>query len=337
MRPKFSFSLFGSSLTIAVILLLSYNWYWSEIEGWKAGYDDNAEMWSYWRGQIEYLSSDDIVIIGSSRSHFNNNLDIWDSVTGKRPVMLSTAGGSPLPVIEDIVNNSKFRGTLIVGIAPGLFFTRPESPGATFIKKDRVDYYHKQTYAQKFNHWVYGFIDPHFSHLDPDLSLQSLINRIPLNVRDSIPPPLIWPQMVTMDKYRSVRMTIRMENDTAYQRRQTNIWDFFGYKNHYRDSIDVIYNQYLPMFDKFKKEGGRFVFISGPESGNYKLHAPTNWPRDQYWDRLINESGGIGFHYEDFPETKNMDPPEWSHLNRKQADIYTLRLLRFLSEHQILN
>lgn len=43
-------------------------------------------MWADWRAKVDDLSSDDVLILGSSRGHFDLNIHLWDSITGNRPV-----------------------------------------------------------------------------------------------------------------------------------------------------------------------------------------------------------------------------------------------------------
>jgi hypothetical protein len=336
MESKLTLRIFIPSILIALLLLAAYEWYFRNIEVWPAGYDENAELWSYWRAKAEHATSDDIIIIGSSRAHFNFNIHLFDSLTGKRPIMLAIPGSSPYYTFADIVNNTSFNGLLIVGVAPGLFYAPGSSYPAQLTKNDRVDFYKKQTYASKFNQIVYNYIDPNLNYLDPDLSLKKLAERLPFENRDSVMGPLLWPPMVSMDFYRSVRMHEQFENDTVLQNRQKKIWDSFGHKNRFPDSVQVSLNYYTGLVETFQSRGGKIVFVQSPVSGNYLAHEPVNYPREKYWDQLIELSGAIGYYYEDYPELKTMDPPEWSHLSRKDADTFTKKIIELLKQDKLL-
>jgi hypothetical protein len=336
MKNNLTVSTFLGALVIALGLLAIHEYYFRKIEGWSPGYDDNAELWSYWRSKVDNLSSEDVVIVGSSRSLFNINIHLFDSLTGHRPIMLSIGGGSPYYTFEDIVNKSNFNGLLIVGVAPGLFYTLGTGGGAMWIKTERVDFYYKQTYASKFSQAVYTYIDPHFAYLDPEISLKSLINRIQLPDRDSVDHALIWPPMVQMDHYRNIRMNPGMETDTVLQNWQTKIWDG-DWKNHYVDSTEVILNHYSTLVNEFKKKGGRLAFVQSPVTGKYLQYEPVLFPREQYWNALLENSEATGYTYEDYPEMQAMIPPEWSHLNRKDADDFTRILIALLRKDGLLN
>ncbi len=322
MKTEPNLKIFLISFCLAVVMLAGYEMF-RKSQGWLPGFDDNPDLWSYWRGKIDHLDSNDVVIIGSSRSHFNFDLNKWEKMTGKKPVMLSVAGSSPYWVIDDIVNKSEFVGKIVVGVAPGLFFTTGNSEGATWIKSDFIDYFYKQTYAQDFNQWVYSFIDPHFAFLDIEISLKSTINAIPLKDREGVFHFPSFPGMVTQDRYRNVTMVPKMETDTTHQRVQKDIWDTFGYDNFNKDSIESIFAHYLPLINKYKEKGGDIAFIFSPITGPYRKYAIQNFPDSLYWDRLLIDSKSLGYHYKNYPEMVNMEPPEWSHLNNKDADRFT--------------
>ena len=102
-----------SSFLIALIVFIGLVSLW-EINwisnGYKSYHDDNDDLWAFWRRSTEKLSSEDVVIVGSSRAHFDIDTELWKRMTGKRPVMLASVGTSPGPIIEDIANNSNFTG-----------------------------------------------------------------------------------------------------------------------------------------------------------------------------------------------------------------------------------
>ena len=46
-------------------------------------------------------------------------------------------------------------------------------------------------------------------------------------------------------------------------------------------------------------------------------------PRARTWDRLIEATGAVGVHWEDYDEMQNLEAPEWSHLTRESATRFT--------------
>lgn len=306
------------------------------MEFWPASHDESSlDLWADWRGKIDDLSNDDVVILGSSRGHFDLNIHLWDSITGRRPVMLAYPGSSPFNIVEDVVENSNFKGLLIISVAPGLFYTRRGSWPAN-TGKSLVDHYNDRTYAQKFSGAIFQFVDPIFSYVAIELSLKNLINRLPFENRDSVDAPPIWQPMVTMDKYRNVRMMPDMETDTILQGQMKALWFNPDPKNEYADSIELVLGHYTDLIAKFEAKGGQVAFIRPPVV-DYFLETETRlFPREKYWDRLLEKCGCKGYHYRDDSVSKEMIPPEWSHLNRKDSDTYTKIIIDLLKKDQLL-
>ncbi|MBT8190880.1 MAG: hypothetical protein KJO29_10670, partial [Bacteroidia bacterium] len=289
MKTKPNKKIFFTALGIAIILLIPYEWYFAKVEQWPKGYDsESLDTWADQRAYLDDMDSKDVVILGSSRIHFDINIHLWDSITGRQPLQLAYPGSSPYHPVEDLVEKSEFNGLLLIGIAPGLFFTMENSWGAN-RGKAFVDHYHKRTYAQIFNQHIYDYIVPHFSYLKEGLSIKMLIERIRLPNRDSLKHPDIWPPMVAMDKNRNIRMISLMENDSVTQKRQTDIWFNPNPKNRFRDSIDVIMDHYVGLFQKFKERGGQVVFLRPPYTAYYMDTESRLYPREEYWDRILDE------------------------------------------------
>lgn len=336
-QSAIKYQYFIIAFIIAILLLIPYEWYWKNIERWPASIDlENNDVWADWRAKVDLLSSDDVVILGSSRGHFDLNIHLWDSITGRKPIMLAYPGSSPLHPIEDVIENSNFNGLLVISTAPGLFYTMKGSWGAN-RGKTLVDHFYKRTYAQKFNSLIYKKIDPLFCYIQgSDLNLKGLIERIPFPNRDSVDAATIWPAMVAMDEYRNIRMIPEMETDSVFIKKQTDIWFNPDPKNRYADSVDVVIEQYVELVKTFKAKGGRVAFIRPPVTGYYLEIEPRLFPREKYWDRLLLESNTPGYHFQDYDETKSMIPPEWSHLNRKDSDTYTKFIIQLLKADHLL-
>ncbi len=316
--------------------MLAYNWYFRTIEHWPAGHDlESLDVWADQRSHVKNLDSEDVIILGSSRAHFDLNIHLWDSITGRRPLQLAYPGSSPYIPLEDIVRNTEFDGLLLIGVSPGLFFTIRNSWGAG-RGKAFVNHYENRTYAQILNQRVYDFVDPHFNFLQGELGLEKLLERKLFPNRDSVRHPDIWPPMVQMDKYRNIRMIPEMETDSLLQQRQKDIWYNPKPKNRYVDSLDAIMDHYVGLVKKFQARGGKVAFIRAPVSGYYTETENQLYPRPDYWDRLIEDCGCPGYHYLDHPETRDMIPPEWSHLNRRDSDTYTRVIINLLKQDQLI-
>ena len=328
--------LFLYSFILALVLVSIHEYYFRIVEGFSPGYDvENVDYWAEQRARVKDLSSDDIIILGSSRAHFDININLWDSITGTKPLMLAYPGSSPLLALDDLVKKSEFNGLIVIGVSPGLFFGMRDSWGSGRIKK-AIDQYYDRTYAQVLNHYLYKLPDYNLGFVNQSISLAEIFASLPLPKRDSVCTPVIWPPMVHMDENRNIRMLPIMENDTTIQRRQKDIWFNPDPKNRYADSLQVILNDYIGLIKTFKERGGRVALIRPPVTEYYLKTEGKLFPRESYWNELIKQSDCPGYHFADYPSTKDMVPPEWSHLNRKDSDTYTRTIIQLLKQDNLL-
>lgn len=65
------------------------------------------------------------------------------------------------------------------------------------------------------------------------------------------------------------------------------------------------------------------MFIRAPSAGLYYESEQHSAPRARTWDRLLKETGAFGIYFDDYPEMRGLEVPEWSHLSRDSAVKFT--------------
>ncbi len=222
------------SFIIAIILgLLSvtaWEFYWRS-KGIEPNIDDNKNLWAIQRARLENPKENNVVFIGSSRILYDIQLDVWKELTNTEPIMLAIQGSSPIPALKDIVENTDFTGTLIVGITPPLLFATT-FPQAEFMQRPQslVDYYEKRTYAQRLNHMLAGPLQKNLAFFrdgdeewDSDVDLKTLLKQIHWGERGGPRfPPFNNFEEITLERH--MKMPERMEIDTAYANTVKEVW-----------------------------------------------------------------------------------------------------------------
>ena len=142
---------FFIALTFLIIAIISWELYW-RAQGYYPNLNDEKALWAKERSKVENATKEDVILIGSSRIFYDIQKEEWEKATGIKPIQLACAGASPLPALNDIVENTDFAGIIIVGVTPGLFFstTYPEADPWQRAKS-RVDFYKDITYAAIFS------------------------------------------------------------------------------------------------------------------------------------------------------------------------------------------
>ena len=78
--------------------------------------------------------------------------------------------------------------------------------------------------------------------------------------------------------------------------------------------------------------GGEVVFVRFPVSRFFREWEAERFPRQEYWDQVIARTRCRGFHYLDHTLTKDLFPPDGSHLVPEDAKVFTEVLARFVLE-----
>ncbi len=325
------------TLILSVVGIAAWEIYWRS-QGYKADLDDDKFLWAANRARVDKASTDDVVLMGSSRVLFDIQVHTWKKLTGKMPIQLANAGSSPLPVFHDIVEKSDFAGTILVGVTPGLFFSTT-FPQASPWKRaaTRTAFYHNQTYAQQLNYYLslplqnnLAFISNDDEGWSDDINLKALLKRIDLGKRTKGAPEPPFYRFQDIDKYRNVRMKERMVEDTAFAGTVKKVWQSFMSADIPPPDKEGTTAFFIKDLQKFKARGGKVILIRCPSTGFFDDLETKFLPRKDFWDPLVAKAKVPAYHYTDYPSLQGFQLPEWSHLSAKDADIFTERFVKIL-------
>jgi hypothetical protein len=324
------------ALALSALSITIWELYWRS-QGLQPNIDDNKDLWANQRTKLEDFNDKTVVFIGSSRILYDIQLDIWKGETFTNPVMLATQGASPIPVLNDIVENTTFNGTLIVGITPPLFFATT-NPKAEFIRRSQslVDYYKKRTYAQKINHKLsvplqknLAFIRDGDESWDSDVDLKTLLKQIHIGERgDPGLPPFNNFEDISLDRH--MKMPERMITDTAYANTVKKVWTAILSGDFPPPEKESTINAFVDLAEKFKKRGGNLILVRCPSSGLFKEIESVAFSKELFWDELVAKSGVKAYNYLDYSQFKDLFCPEWSHLATKDAQFFTKELIKIM-------
>src|SRR5258708_38714678 len=127
-------------LTALLVVIVIGGWeIYLRHSGITISYDNGKELWADKRAMVYEPSDKATVFIGSSRITFDLDIDTWTKITGRHAIQLATEGSSPVPTLEDLGNDPRFKGKLVVDVTKGLFFS-PAGEGGGPQGKNR-NYY----------------------------------------------------------------------------------------------------------------------------------------------------------------------------------------------------
>ena len=326
---------FIMALSLAIILLLAWEIYLRNTMESVTLLDDSKALWAVQRDKVPDLSEQDVILTGSSRVLFNVQLDVWEEKTGRRPLQLATVGSSPLPIFHDLVQNTDFKGTILVGVSPGLFFSTTYPLAQPWEwPQSKIDHYYSRTYADRSNHWLsiplqksFYFISAEEDESDANVDLKSILGRTRWGSRAPYSYPGV-PQFGEIQVDRSLRMTERTATDTAFARQVKNFWQaIMSNPDMPPPDIKGTTEFFLKDAKAFMDRGGKIIFLRSPSTGMVKEVETMGLPRATAWDSLLIKAQAPGYHYEDYESLSGFDCPEWSHLSGPDADKFTAALV----------
>ncbi|WP_034061521.1 hypothetical protein [Lacinutrix jangbogonensis] len=329
---------------ICSIGLITWESYWRS-QGKIADLDDNKDLWALQRAKVENLSKNGVLLMGSSRVLFDFQLNEWQTETGIRPIQLASAGASPLPIFHDIVNNTGFKGTVLVGVTPGLFFstTYPEA-GPWKRAQRRVDYFENRTYAQRINHYLSMPLQNNLALVSTseegwadDIDLKSLLNNFNSGTRTGKPQLPPFNAFSYIDQDRNNPMREKTATDTIFANSIKAVWKFIIMGNKNPPEKEATTNFFVADAKKFMKRGGNLILVRCPSSGWIKQGEDKFLSRIDFWDPLVKATNAKAYYFEDYDKFKNLECPEWSHLSAEDARFFTTELVKIMKADGVLS
>lgn len=311
-------------LLVTIALVGAWEMHWREL-GNESGYRNSDGLWVMERRRIDQGEGHKTVFVGSSRTQFDLQLDVWERESGERPIQLAMVGTSPLRAMESLADDPDFTGRLIVGVAPDLFFSGIEFYGGGFTL------YENESPAEWIGQRISMLVEPHLAFYDIDYALIPVLRRLRLPPRQGVFDPFEVRKLDIMNKDRNIRMWSKVENDPDYQANSESIWaQYTPIEVHDEERFKMQLASYAGQIDravaateKLRARGVEVIFLRCPSSEHYRESERLNFPRDIAWDVLIEKTGVLGIHFEDHEELQGYEIAEWSHLTASEADRFT--------------
>ncbi len=346
---------FFLALGIGLILIIGWEWYWRS-QGRVTGIDDNKALWARQMNKIKAPGTDQVVFIGSSRILFDIQKEVWRNHSTKEPIMLGTQGATPLPTLRYLVEETNYKGLVVVGVAPDIFFWASKEDDWSWKRiKTLLDYSDDQTYAQRINQQLsiplqrsFVFYRDGDEEWSDDVDLKTLLKNARWGERPGpIQPPFYNFEDVEVD--RNVAMSEKATNDTVLAHSVIKAWGLDEWEKEINDSTEYdkmqkdlqlkrkdVLTYFLTYADQYTQRGGTIVLVRCPSMGKYRELEQRDYPREQFWDSLVIKSKLPAIHFEDYPQLQGLNLPELSHLSKEDADYFTLELIKIFEEQGIL-
>jgi hypothetical protein len=331
------------AISLGILIMAAWEIYWRS-QGYLPDLDDDKYLWAKTRAMVDNATKDDVVFVGSSRVLFNLQVNRWKTLTGIKPIQLANAGATPLPVFHDIVENSNYKGTVVVGVTPPLFFSTTFEQAPPWNRaSSRSEFYKNRTYAQRINYNLsiplqnsLAFVSNDDEAWLDDINLKALLKTIHLSPRTEKPQDPPFRRFQDIDLNRNVRMKERMVNDTAFANSIKTVWKTILSGDKPPPEKEATIEYFLKDAEKFTSRGGKIILLRNPSDGFFKDIEIKGLPRPDFWNELITKANVPAYHYQDYKSLSAFKTIEWSHLSAKDADQFTENFVKILLEDGLI-
>jgi hypothetical protein len=316
---------------MVLVLVLTALWEWKmrTLELVPGDLGESYDRWAELRRQVDKRNVP-VVIIGDSRILFDSDLDRATQLIGVRPLQLAIAGGSGLPILEDLAGDPNFKGLAIVGMAETAYFDlqltgeRPQKA---------LELSRWESPSKRGSFFVQRVLLHDLAMLDDDYQLSTLVFRLDHNWRPGVSDPrqAIWKAQET-GAGGQTWLWRRLEHDRRLSEHMHNVWlQFFPSQPLDGETVNAVLSRTKVAVDKIRAHGGDVVFVRPPSAPDLRAIEDKHVPRAKVWNGLLAYTHSNGVHIDDLPSVQNLTLPEGSHLSRACASVFTDAYLRGLA------
>lgn len=295
--------------------------------GYEAG--DLGDELSAWAEQRRRLDAEHprVAIIGDSRILFDTDLERFRRMTGTKPVQLALEGTNARPFLEDVADNSRFDGLLIVGITEGSYYRHGMGRNSRALTRFR-DEAPSTRVAFVLGRWLRRV----FAFLDDNASLSTMIGRVDRSQRKGAYGPYddVWKLAVVHDD-RQYALWTEIERDAFLRAHAIRTWMIINsFPGPDAAVIAMTEAKTKAAVAKIRARGGDVVFVRPPSAPKLRAMEDKNVPRATGWDRLLAAAHVQGIHADDIPAANGLTIPELSHVSSACAPVFTDAYVRAL-------
>ena len=324
------------AVVFAAVGVGAWEAYWRVAQQYEASYRNSDGQWAEARRRVDRSEPNATVFIGSSRTQFDIDLDVWEEETGVHAVQLALEGSNAIPILTHIADDEDFSGLLVVGITPPLVFF----PGIG-LRADAVQHYFDETPSQWLGNKLSYPLETRLAFYNIDTKLFTVLTRQAWwPERPGL--PFQQPEVRKIEHMRRDRqadMWNRVEDDPGFNAIVTGTWQTILENlppppppEVAQAAFEALLEQVAVDVARIRERGGEVVFIRPPSSDWFREFERQASPREMVWESIIASGEAVGVHFEDYPELSDVRTPEWSHISSRDKARWTRALVGILRD-----
>ncbi len=303
--------------------------------GHRPTVNDDRDNWCLQRENASTGDAKSLAVLGISRSQLGFHTQTFrEMFPGWRLANLPVEGRPPLATLRDLADDESFKGVALIEITePGMLRHEWEA------QKEYVDYYHETwRFDRRMVRLLANEIQSRLAMVNSTLSIRELVTKAIEGERIRPLYLVTLPDrsrladfsMADMDKLWQFLMGVILENRGKVIHTPQSAWQ-------------LAIAEFAAPVKKIESRGGKVAFVRFPTQAPLKVDQ-INFPKAEYWDVFARTIGTVTLHHEDVPalhfrdeaRTVPFPTPDWSHLDEKDAPIFTKALLNELKQRGVL-
>lgn len=299
----------------AVVALAALGWW----EGrWRSrGVEPSiSSVGASWHVARDRIGGRSIALVGTSK--MQSAIDPWvlGEALGREPaIQLALIDRSPLPILEQMADDSSFAGTVVVDIAPRIFFDG--TGGREAAARELLDSYatYRTSPGDRANARMELIVEGSLVLRRPAFSIRRLLDSKLQERELRLPFARVRP-----DRFRE--LDFERVNLESRRLSQATIVATSG-RAASEDELESLVGRTSRAAAEIRRRGGEVVLTLLPVSGRARKEEERRFPRFVYWDVLAAGTGLPSIHFEDFDDLARFDCADGLHLGREQAAAFT--------------
>ena len=307
----------GATFLVAALVALGV------LGGWEMSWRSRgvagsvSDLQASWSVAREGARGDAVVLAGTSK--MQSAIDprvLGESLGREGAVQLALIDRSPLPVLEELARDERFAGTVVVDVAPRIFFDGDGGREAAAEEILRGHEAYLVSPGERIDARLGLLVESSLALRRPAFSLRQLVEW-PLTSR-ALRMPF---SRVRLDRFRELDFD-RLDVDRR-RASQARIVATVG-RPAAPDEVVVLARRVAAATEAIQGRGGAVFLTLLPISGRARQEEERRFPRAAYWDQLLRISGLPGIHFADHPQLADFECTDGLHLERQASTAFTL-------------
>jgi len=311
-----------TALILFLVLLGSWEVFW-RLNGFHPVLADDWDIWAVNRRAASRAGRRAVALVGASRIQLGLHPDVFEKITGLRPIVLAIDGNSPLPVLEHLAQDTGFTGSVICSLIP-MFLAEP-------LKTGRAEKWIRKFQEQKWS-----------SRIDTRLSLR--VQQLFVFRYSGLMPAALWSDFKEAQWPRMPYAPMRADRFRPADFSKADVAGIVAGRIRREREIHAAADPLPPdrllervehirrLAKRIEERGGKVAFVRFPSGGMVRKLEQETWPRQSYWDVFANRVEAAAVHFEDHPSLRRFDTPDGTHLDVKDAKEFTRELIHVLAQ-----